>query len=168
MDVSDVDRFLAEDKVLQGGLPEWRESSRAGENEATWIVEDSLGIASGQLRFRLPLSHRSFPSVSVIFRGNPIWRVDLVAADRRKFNPPDAHLYGLPAEVRGSHGHEWPDNRDFVAAEEIWHLPYRRPIQVQIRRLSQLVPWLAERIRLRLDPDQRGFDIPPQAELFGG
>jgi hypothetical protein len=56
-----------------------------------------------------------------------------------------------------------PESR---ACQDIWELPCRRPLAPQIRKLPQAIPWLAERINLTLNPDQRGFDVPPQAALF--
>jgi hypothetical protein len=45
-------------------------------------------------------------------------------------------------------------------------MPYREPIQPQVRRLPLALFWLADRINLTIAPDQRDFDVPSQGELF--
>jgi hypothetical protein len=102
MDIEEIDAFVAEPKHLQGPLPQWRVSTRPGEYEATWNIEDSIGIVRAQLRFRCPKANRSCPSVSLVFRGSPIWRIDLELPDVWKLNPLDAQTIGLPARLQGS------------------------------------------------------------------
>lgn len=165
-DIAAADEYLAERKALHGPIPQWRKSTFDGEQEAIWNIEDSVGILRGQLRFRFPRPFRAFPSISVIFRTNSIWRIDLAPPDLCKSNPFGAMQLGLPATVCGSHGHEWPDNRDFVLRSPTWHLPHRRPIQPQIKRLPQALYFLADQINLVINSDQRGFDVPPQSDLF--
>jgi hypothetical protein len=166
-EVTAVDEFLADqEKALQGVQPPWMPGRDSIERMAIWNVQDGLGVVRAQLRFRLDPANRSAPSVSLIFRNNPVWRVDLEDALVCKPNPLWAKSVGAPATVCGSHCHSWPDNRYHVLAQELWELPCRRPLAQQIRRLPQAIPWLAERINLTLNPDQRGFDVPPQATLF--
>lgn len=168
-EIAAIDLFLAEEKRLEGAPPQWGPSERRNELQAVWLVADSLNVTRARLQFRCGRSDRRFPSFSLIFRGNPIWRIDLVAQDTRERNPPWARELGLPPVLLGSHGHEWPDNREHLRTmPPDWTLPCRRPLPAAIRRLDQALPWFAERIRLELLPDQRGFDVPPQAELFGG
>jgi hypothetical protein len=166
-EVAEVDAFLADEKTLEG-VPVWRESPRPRELSAVWNIQDSLGIGRASLRFRCPRVTRAWPSISLIFRGNPIWRIDLVAADAWKPNPPGAAALGLPPEVRGSHSHTWIDNRAYILSQDLWGLPYRRPLPVAIRRLPQAVASLAAAINLLLGDDQRRFDVPPQTDLFEG
>jgi hypothetical protein len=111
---------------------------------------------------------RAWPSVTVVSRGNAIWRVDLVAPGVWKPNPAGAATLGLPPEVRGSHSHTWHDNREHLLSQDQWGLPYRRPLPSAIRRLPQAIASLAAEVNLVLEPYQRGFDVPPQAELFEG
>jgi hypothetical protein len=109
----------------------------------------------------------SRPSVSLIFRNNPVWRIDIDAAANAHWNPYWAHSLGLDPVVRGPHAHERRDNRGHVLnIFPEWDMPCKRPIPKSIRRLSQALPWFATRINLELKPEQRGFDVPPQAELF--
>jgi hypothetical protein len=142
-----------------------RVSGREGRG---WNIHDSLDIVRATLRFRCPLRARAWPSMSLVFRGNAIWRIDLVAPGAWKPNPAGAAALGLPPHVWGSHSHTWYDNRDHLLSQDQWGLPYRRPLPVAIRRLPQAIASLAADVNLLLEPDQRGFDVPPQAELFEG
>ena len=166
-EAAEVDAFLAEEKRLDG-VPLWHDSSYPGEKSAVWNIHDSLDIMRATLRFRCPLLNRAWPSVSLVFRDNAIWRIDLVGPDVWKPNPADAAALGLPPEVRGSHSHTWPDNREHLLLQDQWGLPYRRPLPPAIRRLPQAIASLAAAVNLLLEPDQRRFDVPVQAELFEG
>ena len=161
-----VDAFLAEDKHLVDGLPEWATSSRKGEMQAIWNIADAHGIERGHLRFRCASRARLFPSVSVIFRDNPIWRVDVVPADECKYNPVWCHALGLPSTVCGNHEHGWPDNRNYVTQDGPWTLPARRPLTPQLRQLTQIIPWFAIQIHLELNSEVHSFNVPPQTDLL--
>jgi hypothetical protein len=166
-DLIEVDDFLQDHKSLVGPPPEWRSSPRSGSRdlEATWPIADSLGIVRAQLRFRVPRPQLSNPSASVIYRNNSIWRVDLTSPTTCKLNPPWSHAQGLEARVCGSHEHPWQENRSYVKHNGFGQLPARRVIPPQVRKLSHALPWLAQRINLALSPEQREFDVPPQADL---
>jgi hypothetical protein len=166
IDVTAVDDFLARPKTLKGDPPVWKLGVRAAEMSAIWSISDDLGVEAGHLRFKFPRGSRGSVSVSVVFGGDAIWRVDLASADECKFNPYDAHVYGLPPRVCGPHEHAWPDNREYVISNGFAQLPYRRPIAAPLRRTGQLLPWIADRIGLTIVLEQRMFDDPAQAELF--
>jgi len=168
-EIAEIDRFLAETKRLQGPHPEWVPSARPSDLEAYWNLEDSLGIVKAQLRFRCTKVGRMYPTVSLIFRSNPIWRIEIEDPPRPTSghpNPPWAYSVGCPALVIGSHEHSWSDNRNYIKHTSEWDIPCRRPIEPQIKKLSQAIPWFADRIGLKLDHEQRGFDVPPRSELF--
>jgi hypothetical protein len=165
-DVATVDDFLSRGKSLVGNPPEWKLASRDWEYTLIWIIADDLGAEVAQLRFRWPKGPKVSPAVSLLLRGNPIWRVDLVSQDECKFNPHDAHLYGLPPKVCGPHEHAWPDNRHYVSACGFGKIPYRRPLPPQVKRFGQILPWLSDKIKLTLTAEQRKFDQPPQGSLF--
>jgi hypothetical protein len=166
MDILEIDAFMAELKSLQGPPPTWQDAGRPGELSATWNVADAIGVVRAQLRFRCPKHQRQWPSISLVYRQALIYRVDLVPPTECKPNPIGAHALGLPATVCGPHCHSWPDNRSYVHSAGPGHMPYRRPIHAQVRRLPQALLWLAVEINLNVEPDQRGFDVPPQGELF--
>ncbi len=168
MDIDEIDAFLAEQKTLLGRLPEWKPNDfRPGEYENTWAIGDSLGIVRAGLRFRFAPDLRAYPSVSVVYRQQLIWRLDLAPPDECKFNPPTAADLGLPPKVCGSHWHGWPDNRAYVQSHGFGTMPFRRPIPVQVQKIEQAVHLLAGEIALQIAPDQRGFDVPAQKTLFG-
>ncbi len=166
MDVDEIDAFLDEAKGLQGPFWGWQPGVRPNEFESIWPIENDLGIVRAQLRFRFSKMEKAFPSVSLVFRTSPIWRIDLVPNDACKLNPPGAHLLGLPPRVCGPHCHSWPDNREYVRINGLGQLPFRRQIPVNLRRVEPIVHWLGERINLKVEPNQRGFDVPPAVDLF--
>ena len=132
---------------------------------ASWPIENDIGVVPAQLKFRCWPTRTSYPSLNLIMRRRSVWRIDLVSPDQQKANPIWAQSLGLPEIVLGSHCHEWTDNRENIRQTGDWQLPARRPLPHNITTLEQLLPWFAERINLELGPDQRGFDVPPQAEL---
>ncbi len=163
-EVDVVDIFLAATKRLKGPHPDWKRGTR-GDWEASWDIEEAGGRVRSRLQFRCPRVNRAFPSVSIIFQGQPIWRADLVPASVGKLNPPGAWDLNLPAKVYGSHAHRWDDNRSHVL-HEIWSLPYRRPFSPTLRRLSQVYPDLAQQARITIASEQFGFEVPPKSDLF--
>jgi hypothetical protein len=167
-DIRAVDAFLAERKRLLGPPPEWGPSSRKGDVQAIWRIVEDNGLERAHLRFRCALSDRQHPSVSLIFRNNPIWRIDIVPSRQCKFNPPWCSGLGLPPRVCGPHEHRWSDNKHYLENEAAWNIPARRPLPPQLRRFHQIVPWFSKLIKIELEPDQHGFDVPPQTDLFNG
>lgn len=167
LELEAIDAFLAEKKTLQGPPPVWTPSVRAKELQAVWLVEDRLGIVRGRLQFRCWKSNRTNPSFTLLRGSNPIWRVDIEDTGRREFNPPWAHQVDCPPFVDGTHGHEWPDNKEHLRGmPPDWELPCRRQMPANLHKLDSCLAWFAQRINLELSPEQRGFDVPPQSELF--
>lgn len=168
-EIAEVDAFLLREKRLQrlggDGFPVWGQANWDRKIGAVWNIEDDLGAVLAQLKFESGRHAPPCPSVSLIFQGHPIWRVDIAPSYAHHINPPWAARVGAPPFTDGSNEHRWYDNREFIRREPAWDLPCARPVPTQIRRLSQALPWFAERINLRFDPEQRGFDVPPQAEL---
>lgn len=168
MDIAEIDAFIAEQKSLQdleGASPEWQDGY-PGELSATWNIVDSVGIVRAQLRFRCPVHKPQFPSISLIYKGSLITRLDLVSQDECKPNPHDAAMFGLPPRVCGPHWHPWAFNRSYVETAGFGRMPYREPLPPQVRKLPQAMLWLAKNLNLSIAPDQRDFDVPPQGELF--
>ncbi|MBB6308318.1 hypothetical protein [Xanthobacter tagetidis] len=165
-EIEEVDAYLAELKRLDGPPPVWRPSTFSGEYDAQWAIYDSLGIQRSHLRFRVG-QMRQYPSISLIFKGNSIWRFDICPPNECKTNPQDAgRKCGLPFEVCGSHCHSWDDNRAYIQRVGWGSMPYRRPTSPQMRRLSQALPWFCDAVGITLDHFQRDFDVPQAAHLF--
>jgi hypothetical protein len=164
-DVSQVDDFLGSEKVLEDAMPPWQASSRPGELQAIWNIEDTLGVRA-HLRFRIYETEPTLPSVSLIFRRNAVARLDIEASTVSHPNPPWAEQLGLPAEVYGSHFHSWDDNRDHILRTGLWELPARRAVEPALRRVPQMLPWIADRLGIIITPEQRAFDLPPKEQLL--
>lgn len=166
-EIAEVDAFLIEKKWLRGEAhPIWTKTGFASEYGAVWPIQDEADIVRAGLKFRISPRRPMFPTINLIFRRRLIWRVDLVPEDEQKANPPWAYNFGLPPVIRGSHGHEWHDNKDHIQESGSWFLPARRPMPPNIRTLEQLLPWFADSINLELTHGQRGFEVPAQAELY--
>jgi len=161
--IREIDDFVSGSKSLADPLPIWRRSARPPDWEASWPVLDTLGIERAELRFRVRAG--GHPSVSLIFRGNAIWRVDLAPPSECKSNPPSAYKVGLPSTVCGPHEHSWSDNRAYVASNGYGRLPFRRGISSPIRRVPQMLADFAMRVGIELTQGQWQFDAPPQSEL---
>jgi hypothetical protein len=164
-DVQQVDDFLAGDKSLEAAIPLWQKSARPGELEAIWNILDPLGVRS-HLRFRISETEPTLPSVSLIFRRNPIMRLDIEGPSICHSNPPWAATLKLPPEVCGSHFHSWEDNRNHILNTGLWELPARRAVEPRLRRVPQMLPWIAAQVGIDLTHDQRSFDLPPREQLL--
>jgi hypothetical protein len=164
--VEAADAFIAQPKTLDGPPPVWVNSEWGSECKAVWNILDEYDAPIGSLRFTARKNDTAVVSVSVIYRNQPVWRIDLDHETVCHSNPHDGHLYNLDPLVCGPHEHSWPINRDHVLRQDLWRLPYRRGLDPQIRRLAQALLWLADQINLTIGPDQRGFDGPTRSDLF--
>jgi hypothetical protein len=165
-DIQLVEDYLAAPKTLEASLPEWSSAVRDHELQAIWNVEEDGGRLRSHLRVRVGRHSKRWPSVSLIFRSNPIWRVDIKPDDVCEGNPLWAFNLGLDAQVCGTHCHTWVDNRQHILASGLWELPARRNIAPQVRRLPQVMAFMAEELNIELTHEQRGFDTPPRRDLF--
>ena len=165
-EVEAVDEFLREPKTLQGPPPSWGDSEWSGEHTSSWIILDEFDAPRGQIRFTARKTDTSVASISVLFQGKSVWRIDLDYDHVCHPNPHDGHLQGLDATVCGSHSHGWDINRSLLLAQDVWTLRYRRGLAKTIRRLGQALLWLCTEINITIEPEQRGFDGPSRADLF--
>lgn len=165
-EIAAADAFLAEAKSLDGAPPPWTPSTWGGEYQSTWIILDSDGSPSAQFKFTARKTNTVVATINLIYRSRPLWRLDMDEATNCHDNPHDAYMYGLPPIVCGPHEHAWQLNRSHLLSQDLWGLPYRRPLEPTIRRLGQGLLWLAGQINLTLAPEQRGFDGPTRADLF--
>jgi hypothetical protein len=163
-EIQAADAFILESKTLDGSPPTWGNSVWGGEYSALWIVLDSLNAPAATLKFTARKVDTSITSVSLVWRSHPLWRIDMDHSSHT--NPPDAWTMDLPSVVSAPHEHAWSINRGYVLTSDQWHLPYRRPLPSNIRRLGQALLWLADQINLRIEPEQRGFEAPTRTGLF--
>ncbi|WP_188529207.1 hypothetical protein [Sinisalibacter lacisalsi] len=166
--ISDVDRFLAnESKVLDGFQPHWTHAKGYRDYQLAWpISEEDTGRTRAHLRFRLPDQDFRFPSISLIFRGQNVARVDQAPPEVCKPNHPAAQRLGLPHQVCGPHFHSWEDNREIVRGSEQWHLPVRRPIHEELNDLDAMFFWFCSQTNVRIEAHNRPI-LLPDAGLFG-
>lgn len=167
--VSEIDTFLAEAKGLAASIPHWAESHIPGRWTAQWPIETADGVLTEgtMLRFAGPSDNPACLSVSLFYRNHRIQAVDLVPGGICKRNPPDAGLrHGLPAEVCGSHFHEWKHNRHLALSVGPGRLNYRAPTPSALTRLPHALSALAQAVNLTLTPEQASFDVPPQGALL--
>jgi len=165
IEVTLADEFLADAKSLFGAPPEFgpkRVGKKGSLWEAIWPIANSIGIVeSGQLRIVFtPASDKPF-TISLVFRGNSISRIDFVADTICHSNPLFARCFELPPNVCGPHFHSWGHNREHILLNQSWELPCREPLPTRIHRFDQAFPWFAEKVNLTLSPDQRQF-CPPR------
>ena len=163
-----VDRFLENDtKVLEAYQPHWTHAPGYRDYQLAWpILEEDTGRTRSNLRFRMPDQDFRYPSISLILNGARIARVDKVAPDVCKANPPWARRVGLPHEACGTHVHSWQDNRTHVAQSGEWQQPARRPLEEELNDLDALFLWFCEHINVRIQAHNRPIQLP-DAGLFG-
>lgn len=165
--IDTITRFISNrEKQLDGRQPDWKKTDR-GDFQAIWsIIEVDLRIRS-HLRFRVHPDHIDYPSISLIFAGNNISRIDLVSEDTCEPNPIAAARLGLPAIVCGPHVHGWNDNKDFVLQSGSWELPVRAPIGDQLRTIEKMFLWFCNEVGINMTKDHRRFVEPPRDLLSG-
>lgn len=162
-DILEIDKFLSSQKTLTIEMPIWTRSSRPNEHEARWPIENESGISIAHVIFRF--NNNGQISISLIFRNKPIWRLDIVDENESKPNPPDAHFYDLPSVIVGNHEHQWKDNKEFIRINGLGKLPYRRPLQPQIRQFRQAMGHFMDEINVETDRNTWQFDLPSEQSL---
>ena len=165
--LDDIDQYLArKDKQLTSPQPEWVDTGRE-DYQCTWsIIETDTGVERSTLKLRIPYASFDNPSVGLIFRGNPIARLDRARESVCEGNPPYATRLGLPYRVCGPHLHSWEHNRQHVALTGLWELPARSPITDNMSRLNQMFFWFCDNFSLMIPSDCRQLHLPDRG-LFG-
>lgn len=165
--VEEVDAFIAGYKTLDGFLPEWNQNH--GWNWSTrWGVLDALQVQQAELVFTInaALTH---PSITAVFRKQPIYRVDIVPHSECKWNDYAGLAAGLPPRVCGPHAHPWPENRQFVVENGFGQLPLRKPVEIgdTLFIFIRALEVAAHELNIHVEPSQRiGCEPPRQAGLF--
>lgn len=164
-DILRADAVLAGNKKLSAKEPSWF-TLQNGRWAASWPVLNEKDVVLGTLNFRIDPKYKDYPSVSFIFEGRSLCRVDLAPPGMVKFNPPWA--IGLPAKIEGNHVHPWQHNRDRILATGSWKLQARQQVEHAVKRVPHMLRWFAGHINLSLDGSQYGFDFTAPTNLFGG
>lgn len=163
-EISAVDDFLKGQKTLAENEPTWGKLMN-GRWCAAWPIFDDLGAIKGSLNFRLDPKYPDYPTLSLIFQGRPVARIDLTPDHWVKPNPPWA--FGCPSTVLGNHVHTWQDNKDRIAATGHWVLQARQPVPHAVKRVPHMLRWFAEHINLSLYAAQYSFDFSAKRDMFG-
>lgn len=106
----DVDAFLLAKKFLSGPQPPWEPGSRPNQLDARWPIEEADGARRSNLTFRYSRESPDEPSVSLVYLGKPVCRVDVKPKEDLDQNPGWVEDLGLPDDVFGSHIHLWKHN----------------------------------------------------------
>lgn len=157
-----IDSYLANTaKVLDSYQPHWVYQPGYRDHQIGWpILEEDSGKTRSKLQFRIPEMHPEYCSISLVFRGSIVCRVDKDAVDVCKANPPFAANLGLPHQVCGPHVHGWHDNREYIAKSGIWDVPARRPVEEKIDGIDSMFFWFCNHINVRIQPHNRPLILP--------
>ena len=106
-----IECFLADpDKILADPQPNWVHQTEYGDWQLTWpITEEASGVTRANLKLRIHEGYIEHPSISLVFRGHIVMRLDKVRDTEEKRNPVEADRLGLAAWVKGTHIHGWAD-----------------------------------------------------------
>lgn len=163
-DLVRTDVFLAGEKTLTDQEPIWFKLQN-GRWAASWPVQDDLGSVKGELNFRVDPKYQDYPSLSLIFEGHPVCRIDTAPQSMVKLNPPWA--FGCPPIVAGNHVHTWQDNREFILSVNNWVFQAKQPVEPAVKRVPHMLRWFANHINLQLNGPQYSFDFNPKQDMFG-
>jgi hypothetical protein len=67
--------------------------------------------------------------------------------------------------IVGNHEHQWKDNKEFIRINGLGKLPYRRPLQPQIRQFRQAIGHFMDEINVETDRNTWQFDLPSEQSL---
>ena len=162
-ELDEVDAYIAQHKTMLGYVNGW-ELHYGRDWQVRWPIVDATGVESGELCLNVTRDHKH-ASICCIFRGRPIYRLDVAPKTECKDNWHTAWEQGLPAQVCGSHVHGWPENRAYVKVNGFGKLPVRRPINGLVASLQDGIGWVAQDLNIHIAPDQRDLEAP-LAELL--
>lgn len=163
--IVEVDSWLASYKTLDGYQPPWISVAGRGRAwEANWPILSVDGISSAYAALEADAALVCI-SISIIYRGSPVYRLDIVPSDHQEGNPYSARKYAkyLPSTFCGSHAHAWEDHRLWVSEHGLGELPFRCPLSPAPAGFDRAFEHLAGQINLTLLPDHRPIELPKQS-----
>ena len=166
LNIEEISEFITSDKFLDGLCPSFGEGF-GGMFQTRWDFVDALGIG---LQSHLCISLKESldrPSISALYRGHPIYRLDIVPDHVEKPNPPWASKFGLPNYVSGCHTHPWEQNKDFVEKNWDKSLPAREPLQESMSTLEHALAQVTDDLNISITGEQRVVSLPPQGRFLG-
>lgn len=160
---AEVDAFINSHKKLVDFLPPWSERF-ANHYQSRWGIEDSLGAESAELCLTI---ERDFvrQSITCLFRGQPVYRLDVAPEEECKQNWHTAHRLGLPSFVCGTHTHGWDENRAYVVEEGFGRLPVRKKVDGRVLGLADALHWAAKDLKIQVEGGQLDFPMPERSLL---
>jgi hypothetical protein len=165
-DVQAVEDWLAAYKTFENYFPGWVPTpGHRCDWEVRWPIVDANGTISGMACFEADSAFEEV-SISIIYRGNPVYRLDRVPNTRQEGNSYPAHLYvpDLPVTFKGSHIHAWEDHREYVRKNGRGPLIFRRPIE-QPHDIETAFGIVSKAVGLTVPSSHRGITLPPQSGL---
>lgn len=165
----EIDLYLPTRKWLSGRHPIWRENGRLDQLDAKWPIEEVGNISRSHLVFRYNRVSTDEPSVSLIYRGKKVSRVDVKAPTEGDGNPPQAARLGLPATVYGPHIHRWEHNRDYVLnalPTDEWEIPIKEEISQATQKVGHILAFICGECGIEFSAEQRDLNPPAREDLF--
>jgi hypothetical protein len=148
-----VDELLTASKSLSG-IPIWTNGNRQEELRFSWpvLIEDELhGCYVAATAY--PDSRETRFTISLVFRGICIWRVDYEHEHKRHTNPADRIVALGCAVVAGRGFHAWSDNRHLATFAGLpKEMKCARPLPENIRGWENTFRWFCGETRIAQPP----------------
>jgi hypothetical protein len=164
----EIDDFLTTQKWLFGAQPIWRQNGSFDRLDGRWVINEAGDVSRAYLAFRLNRVSTNEPSVTLVFRGKPICRVDIKPIEDSDGNPPQARKFDLPGQVYGPHIHRWDYNREYVLKAlppNEWDIPIKQQISPSTQTLGHILAMICTQCEIEFTPEQRDV-TPPTRELL--
>lgn len=160
--IATIDQYLQnEAKVLDGFQPHWTYHPGYKDHQISWqILEEDSGLIRSRLQLRMPEQNSQFCSISLLYQGNAVCRIDLDSTDVCKQNPVWAARQNLPPLVCGPHIHTWGDNKGYILDNGVWDIPARRGINQKIDGIEDMFFWFCEHINVRIQRHNTPLLLP--------
>lgn len=160
--VAAASAFIADPgKILDGHQPHWIYAGGYKDWQLTWPITQADGSTRAHIKLRVKYAERYRMSVNLIFRRQPLARLDSAPDDECKPNHPAAREHGLPAQVCGLHLHPWELNHPVIVSTGAWELPVREPVDEGIQTLETMLRWLCERYLITVTDHSGALEMPP-------
>ena len=168
--VVEVDGWIGGYKTFDSYQPAWQPVKGRGRDwQARWPLVDQNDIASGFVVFEADAGFTEI-SISVIYRGSPVYRLDLCPPGQQHGNEFVARKYApdLPRKFTGSHIHGWEDTRGWVKDHGLGEMPLRRPLENPPTDFDEAFEFVAKAVNITVQPGTRPVTLPPQRGLSLG
>jgi len=165
----EIDDFLTTPKWLSGAQPIWRQNGSFDRLDGSWVIDEAGGVSRSHLAFRLNRVSTGEPSVTLVFKGKPVCRVDIKPIDDSDGNPIQARKFDLPGQVYGPHIHRWEYNREYVLEAlppDDWQIPIKEQISPLTQTLGHILAMICTQCEIEFTPEQRDVTLPTRELLI--